>query len=339
MNFARANLYAAAYTNKSPSRDQELVELVKWARDQPGRDLLLVGPMADALRNTDLGAELVGRKLATCKSAKTYNSRGADGADRVIALWPDPDTVASIEDQPSLEALGVLMWGFDETIEWARGVGATDVLTGERADPVTILDPTALGAFRTITNSANLSTGLSHPSDWDTAIVNLRYLRSHGHDMQGGDAASWALANGWAHRHAREFGRLVLEIESGRTKRLKSGREWKPNPHILRKSARIPTGRPSSAPCATPRRRLATRASAAPCQYRSAARGSRRGVISSIMIAAVAVGRTNRLADVSCRQERQREGAPTLALAHERRDQYARPRPASAPDRASACSD
>lgn len=217
--FAREDRYTAAYTHRTGSHDSELAELASWVTGQEGEGLLLVGASAKSLDRSE-----VARGLTKRGARFTHpRERGWGGADRVIALWPDRKTLGEVDALP-VRVLAVLTWNLDEVMPWVAGVGAVDVL-GEAptdAGPEDIDDHLALGVLRSITNSANLSTGLSHTSDFNYALAALKVLTAQGRTLDRDAVEAWAVANGWSYRHAREdLGELVSELNAGKRKRFK----------------------------------------------------------------------------------------------------------------------
>lgn len=167
---ARAGRYAAAYTHREPSRDDELRLLLRWIVGQPANGLLFVGPEARAIDNSTIASGLVrsGNALYT-----TWRNKDSWRQERVIALWPNAKVLQQLDDVSTVKALGVLTWLLDDVAPWASGVGAVDVLGEATAETPTIQDPVVLGALRSLTNSVNRSTGLGHPSDWDHAVPDV----------------------------------------------------------------------------------------------------------------------------------------------------------------------
>jgi hypothetical protein len=216
--FARTGSYAAAYTNKVASRDDDLKLLVQWIRTQPGSGLTLFGPQANSIENSAVGVALIKSGAASYSTWKG----GLGWAERVIAMWRNEDALRKADDATGLRALGVLTWNIDETKVWAQAVGAIDLLTGEQPAAPTITDPVVLGALRSLTDSINMSSGLSHPSDFDHALSILKYFRSRGIAYDPALIEAWALANGWTYRHAAELRELAEEVRAGKRKRYKS---------------------------------------------------------------------------------------------------------------------
>lgn len=218
MNFARKSTYAAAYTYKCPSYDPELKLIVEWMRGQPGSGLTIVGPRANSLENSEIARALV----AAGAEYSSWKNYGWGGAERVIALWPDRKTLQKIDRSGRLQALAVLTWNLEEVEVWADGIGAIDLLGVREQGDAEIEDVVLRGAMRSLTNSVNLSTGISHPSDWDHAVIALRALRKRGHTLDADEVEAWAVANGWTYDHAADLGTLVREMAAGKAKRTKS---------------------------------------------------------------------------------------------------------------------
>jgi hypothetical protein len=216
--FARAGHYAAAYTHREPSREDELRLLLRWINEQPADGLLFVGPDARAIDNSTIASGLVRSSNARYT---TWKNKDWWRQERVIALWPNAKALQQLDDVSTVKALGVLTWLLDDVMPWASGVGAVDVLGEATTEVPSIQDQLVLGALRSLTNSVNLSTGLSHPSDWDHAVHMFRALRKRGCAIDGNEIETWAIANGWSYRHAAQVGQLAGEIAAGKTKRTK----------------------------------------------------------------------------------------------------------------------
>lgn len=223
--FARKDRYAAAYTHKQPSRDDELVALLGWIDAQPGAGMLIVGPQANSVSHSKLASQLVHRGA----SYTTWKKRDWWRAERIVALWPDDKALQRLDDAPSAKAIGALTWNLKDVLTWASGVGAVDVLgLGAPTGPV-LDDVVVRGALRVLTNSVNLSTGIHHSSDWDHAVGMFRLLRSRGHSLDGSMIEAWAIANGWSAADAAEVATLAAEIGAGKAKRTRSPGSWKPS--------------------------------------------------------------------------------------------------------------
>lgn len=215
--FARKARYAAVYTHRSPSRDPELRLLLEWIGEQPGKGLVFVTPQMNQLKHSPLAFALVKSGRA---SHTSHKNRGWRHGDRIIALWPHDELLQRLDDA-SPTALGVLTWNLSDIGVWAPAVGAIDLLGIANTATPTITDSLVLGAMRALTDSVNLSYGISHASDWSHALISLQELRARGCALNRIEVEVWAVANGWSARHAADLGVLVTEVAAGKTKRLK----------------------------------------------------------------------------------------------------------------------
>lgn len=221
--FAREISYEATYTHKSPSRDPELAMLVAWMKDRPGSGLQFVGPLARSLEGSQLASDLVRRRFAIYRSARQWNGDPLD--ERVIALWPSTKLLLRLHDAvPEGGSLGVLPWTETHIEDWALATGAVDLLGQTARRSVDIDDEVMLGALRSLTDSVNLSSGISHPMDRDRAIETFKVLRRTGRRIDPRHASAWAMAHGWTAAHASRLGSLIKEINRGVRKRKSSNR-------------------------------------------------------------------------------------------------------------------
>lgn len=101
---------------------------------------------------------------------------------------------------------------------WAERWGAI-VHGQERKAPATLIDdPVVVRALETLTQVINLSTGLVHPRDKQTADEILRILRAKGHPDPTPNIRSWAIRNGWKPDHAAKLETLSRKIWDLKTK-------------------------------------------------------------------------------------------------------------------------
>lgn len=225
MTFSRNVDYVAAYTDNggSPSYDPELKTLLDWISSQPGKGLLFVAHDANATNNSPLAAKLVAARAATYKSKRQLGN-SAYSADRIVLLWPDAQLLRKIDDSiGNATAVGVLTWLPKDVEQWVAARNAIDVLSGATPpnDAAEIGDPIVLGAMRSLTNSVNLSTGITHPMDWDQAVNTFRLFRKRRIPWEPDQIERWAMANGWHSEDAHELRGVAAAYHEGKSKQLK----------------------------------------------------------------------------------------------------------------------
>lgn len=225
--FERIISHVCAYTHAENSRDSELIQLVSWIQEQSGSGLALVGHHVDSFTNSDGTNALVdgGVPYFSIRQLKSGRSR-SESLQRVIALWPNSEMIADVEDNLSdLKALGVLTFSFKDIESWRVARQANDVLKLAPTSKLPELPIELLGALRSLTLRVNLSSGLSHPMDFDAALLTFKRLRDSRIHFDGDQIEIWAMSNGWASSDASELGALARDIASGKSRRLKARSE------------------------------------------------------------------------------------------------------------------
>jgi hypothetical protein len=124
----------------------------------------------------------------------------------------------------------VIPWDRDDIAGWKRTRDPENVTTktkeGHRA---TIGNPVVEAALTALTDSVNLTTGITHPSDKTAAVEMFRILRSAGEDFDPEQIREWAVAHGWVPRHARHLAETATKIKDGRAVRAgrSTGKHWR----------------------------------------------------------------------------------------------------------------
>ncbi|MCS4307665.1 molybdenum cofactor biosynthesis enzyme MoaA [Rheinheimera pacifica] len=82
-------------------------------------------------------------------------------------------------------------------------------------------------ALKSLSFRVNISTGLVHPLDSDSAKELFKILKENGQQLVKTEIEMWARQNGWAARHASALGELGEKIGSGRSVQIKNKGRWK----------------------------------------------------------------------------------------------------------------
>jgi len=88
------------------------------------------------------------------------------------------------------------------------------------------MSPLVEKALTTISNSNNLSDGLSHPNDSSRTKEMLTKLQKEGEVLNAGEIYNWALQNNWTEGGAKELKNLVDKLNSGKTLRPSQKNMW-----------------------------------------------------------------------------------------------------------------
>ncbi|MFL5781068.1 MAG: hypothetical protein ACJ760_07145 [Thermoleophilaceae bacterium] len=145
----------------------------------------------------------------------------------VLAVWVDDKQLRKI-DGLSAAAICAIPWTSDGITEWTANWNPTDLRTGEAGGPEqTVLNPVVVAGLTSLTDRVNLSTGLGHPSDKDSAIGLFKLLTGAGEDYDPNQIRAWAVQHGWEPDDAAELAELSGKIRAGRTVRGTGRQMWR----------------------------------------------------------------------------------------------------------------
>jgi hypothetical protein len=140
----------------------------------------------------------------------------------VLAVWVDDRQLDKLDGLRS-PGICAIPWVQTDIDGWKTNWNPVDVRTGEpEGSDETIGNPVVVKAMEALTNSVNLSTGLGHPSDKESAIQMLRLLKGAGEDYDPDQLRAWAVRHGWQPHHARSLAEIAEKINMGR--RVQGGR-------------------------------------------------------------------------------------------------------------------
>jgi hypothetical protein len=145
----------------------------------------------------------------------------------VLAIYTSPKLLTKLDNMSDISALAVVPWLRDEITPWITKWQAQEVQSGGGStSPQRQLSPVVEAALSTLTDSVNLSTGLSHPNDRSKAIWLFRILRDGGEAIDFGALPSWLVNHSWRSSDADEVAQVARDIYNG--KRLRAGeRPWR----------------------------------------------------------------------------------------------------------------
>lgn len=83
-------------------------------------------------------------------------------------------------------------------------------------------DPVVEAALKTLTRSVNLSTGLGHPSDRDSAIWLFRKLKQAKITYNPMEIKGWLVRHGWMAEYANDVKEVAEKIQHGKRLRTHS---------------------------------------------------------------------------------------------------------------------
>jgi len=203
--------YTAVFTGYEPGRSDAVRLALKWAAEQTdsGDDLLVIAPQRSSFRDDEVLSHLP----ASIRQETMRTMRTRIGARIVVACWPTREDLDRIDTFTNMKALCVVPWIPEEIDVWRATRGATS-LTDAQPPPVTIstLDPVVEEALRSLTTRVNVSTGIGHPSDMNSAISMFRILQRGAYEWELDAVQVTAIRLGWDADDAKDLADIAEKV-------------------------------------------------------------------------------------------------------------------------------
>ncbi|MFL5866689.1 MAG: hypothetical protein ACJ766_06265 [Thermoleophilaceae bacterium] len=144
----------------------------------------------------------------------------------ILGLWVDDKQMQKLDDTDA-PGLCAVPWNKEYFNDWKETWNPVDIRTGEASgDDASGVSPLVQAALQSLTDRVNLSTGLSHPSDKDSAVGLFKILRNASEDYDPARVRGWAARHGWQAEDAREGGEVAEKIQAGRTVQVREHQMW-----------------------------------------------------------------------------------------------------------------
>lgn len=205
---------------------------------------LLAIPVKDNLRGiiSKVIGDRVARELASGKAVPIQQSSsdirlitqrtkliGWRGGP-VLAAYPTKQLLDMLDDMYGMAEILVVPWRLAEVQYWVATWAPQELGSSVPAPrAISIKNPVVVEALKTLTQTVNLSTGISHPSDRQAAINLFHRLREAGEQFNPSEVRAWLVSQGgWSPQDADQVRSIAESILAG--KRLKGGgRFWADN--------------------------------------------------------------------------------------------------------------
>ncbi len=199
----------------------------KIANDQGTERIVLFTPSKQQLKTTTLAQTLgpVVAKALTDNRRPRLNGRFTlenETFRTVRSALPQAVVIACYTDEKMMEQLDGIN-GLVGVIAVPHIQGAADIWqkrwnayihgAARQAQPAPLIDDRVVAAaLASLTILVNVSHGILHPRDRQSADMVLRILRAKGHELDSASTKSWAIRNGWAPKGAEDLAKLAGRI-------------------------------------------------------------------------------------------------------------------------------
>lgn len=133
--------------------------------------------------------------------------------------------IDNIKNSP---ALVIVPCGMDADIEKWKKTWNPQIPGQQQTTPEELIDNYVIEeALKTLTNTVNLSTGLSHPRDKDKAVELFHILIENNELYDPDSIRAWALRNGWMPSGADQLKNVAQAILDGKRLRRSDIPVWR----------------------------------------------------------------------------------------------------------------
>ncbi|MCY3780479.1 MAG: hypothetical protein OXG78_09245 [Chloroflexi bacterium] len=145
-----------------------------------------------------------------------------------LVFYPNARLLEKIDDCYEVTHVLVVPWLMKDIEEWIQTWNAKELgkVDSQPSEPV-FSDPVVEQALKSLTRQVNLSTGLGHPSDRDSAIWLFRKLKRANIRYSPIEIKGWLVRHGWRTEYANDVKEVAEKIQNGKRLRTRSrGEKW-----------------------------------------------------------------------------------------------------------------
>lgn len=144
----------------------------------------------------------------------------------VLAAYPTKDFLDMLDDMYGITEILVVPWRLAEIQYWIDTWGPQELGAARAPQPISIENPVMVEALKTLTQTVNLSTGVSRPSDRQAAIDLFQRLREAGEQFNPLEVRAWLVSQGgWSPQDADQVKSIAERVLAGEPVR-GGGRFW-----------------------------------------------------------------------------------------------------------------
>ncbi|WP_417591380.1 hypothetical protein [Owenweeksia hongkongensis] len=149
------------------------------------------------------------------ETIKTFTN-DYDGKKIVVALGLDSKELFKYDDYPNVIAIIAHQWRTDGVTDWANSWQALEVTTGNKADAVKLPHPVVQEAFKNLTRTINLSTGINHGSDEHQCKTYLRALNKYNFPLNSSEVQAYLTTQlNWSFENTKDVIILIDKLSNG----------------------------------------------------------------------------------------------------------------------------
>jgi hypothetical protein len=170
----------------------------------------------DGVKKLRKGAKLPGSRVnARFDSLKTY---APVNNEILITLGLGSDEILTLDDNYDTSAIISLPWMEDDVVKWSKITNAVNIDDNTNAISYDLPSCIVRKALEDLTDSINMTTGLSHSSDDNKAKTYLRALNHYDYTLDELQIEAYLINQlNWKKRHTDKLLEIVARLNTGRS--------------------------------------------------------------------------------------------------------------------------
>lgn len=157
------------------------------------------------------------RPVFKFETKKTYNDSYTP-SEIVITCGLDSEDVLPIDDFYSVKAIIAIPWLVDGLDKWVQTWNPTEIRGNQQA-VAAYPEPTCIvkKAMQDLTDSINMTTGISHPSDEEQAKTYILALHKYETNLNADIVGAYLVRElNWDTDHAKDIEKLINTLNNGK---------------------------------------------------------------------------------------------------------------------------
>ncbi|AWI26872.1 hypothetical protein [Flavobacterium pallidum] len=134
----------------------------------------------------------------------------------LISFGLRSEEISKYEEFESVKAIIAHQWIEPDVQNWAKTWGAINIETNSPSEKMPFPDKVVQEALNDLSDSINMVTGITHPSDNEQCKTYLRALHKYGYELNATKIFSYlTAARGWESDNANDVIKLINKLNSG----------------------------------------------------------------------------------------------------------------------------
>ncbi|MEK9603614.1 MAG: hypothetical protein VW127_04240 [Flavobacteriaceae bacterium] len=149
------------------------------------------------------------------ETVRTFNDDW-QGKKIVVAFGLRSNELHKYDDYENVAGIIAHQWSEDSVKDWAKSWGAMNLKSETKIEKTALPDKVVQQAFIDLSNSINMTTGITHFMDEEQCKTYIRALKKYGYEMNSKEIFSFLTTElNWESDNANDVIKLIDKVNSG----------------------------------------------------------------------------------------------------------------------------